>query len=221
MSENIKRIDEDMTTKIKEVVNEHLFKYAEKDDLINMMDTMFETLYSKIESLAGQPKMFKTLIDLNDDITKHDIEEAFDLFQHRCDDCRADDQAQLEPVRDGCDDGVRVGDGDCDRDGECDRDGCGDDVHRDDHLQGQDDDRDGGDQVSDCREERRRDQEGDHEGDDREHDDREAIVEVLTTGTGQVGSTSPQSRMVEIAETKIENDTVKQYEQESSTRRTR
>ena len=49
----------------------------------------------------------------------------------------------------------------------------------------------------------------------------DTIVEVLTTGTGQVGSTSPQSKMVEIAETKIENDTVKQYEQESSTRRTR
>ena len=49
----------------------------------------------------------------------------------------------------------------------------------------------------------------------------DTIVKVLTTGTGQVGSTSPQSRMVEIAETKIENDTVKQYEQESSTRRTR
>ena len=38
----------------------------------------------------------------------------------------------------------------------------------------------------------------------------DTIVKVLTTGTGQVGSTSPQSRMVEIAETKIENDTVKQ-----------
>ena len=49
----------------------------------------------------------------------------------------------------------------------------------------------------------------------------DTIVKVLTTGTGQVGSTSPQSRMVEIAETKIENDIVKQYEQESSTRRTR
>ena len=37
----------------------------------------------------------------------------------------------------------------------------------------------------------------------------DTIVEVLTTGTGQVGSTSPQSKMFEIAETKIENDTVK------------
>ena len=49
----------------------------------------------------------------------------------------------------------------------------------------------------------------------------DTIVEVLTTGAGQVGSTSPQSKLVEIAEAKIENDTVKQYEQESSTRRTR
>ena len=49
----------------------------------------------------------------------------------------------------------------------------------------------------------------------------DTIVEVLTTGTGQVGSTSPQSKMVEIAETKIENDIVKQYEKENSTGRTR
>ena len=83
MSDSIKRIEEDMTLMVKDAANEHLFKYVEKDELVDMMDTWFTTIHSRIESMVGQPKIFKTLIDLSDDITKHDIEEAFDLFSRR------------------------------------------------------------------------------------------------------------------------------------------
>ena len=82
MNNKINKIDDDMEAMIEKALNEHLFKHVEKDDLINMMDAKFKSIHSRIDLLVGQPRMFNTLIDLNDDITKHEIEEAFDLFQH-------------------------------------------------------------------------------------------------------------------------------------------
>ena len=93
MSEKIKQIDEKMVTMIEDVVKEQLFKYLEQNDLIDMMNKEFENIHSKIDLLIGQPRMFNQLIDMDDD-TKHDVEEAFDLFDQR-DDGRADGRAHL------------------------------------------------------------------------------------------------------------------------------
>ena len=101
MSEKIKQIDEKMVTMIEDVVKEQLFKYLEQNDLIDMMNKEFENIHSKIDSMIGQPRMFNQLIDMDND-TKHDVKEAFDLFDQR-DDGRADGRVLLEPDVDGDD----------------------------------------------------------------------------------------------------------------------
>ena len=49
MNNKIKRINEDMNTMIRDAVDEHLFKYLEQDDLINIMDSKFKSTHSKLK----------------------------------------------------------------------------------------------------------------------------------------------------------------------------
>ena len=117
MNNKVNKIGENMNVMIKDAINEHLFKYAEKDDLVDMLDTMFRNIHSKIDSLVGQPRMLNLLIDMDDDGTKHEIEEAFDLFRRRDDDYRAHGRAQCDVVRDGGSDGVQPCSSGCSQDG--------------------------------------------------------------------------------------------------------
>ena len=67
MNDKINHIDKEMNKKINDAVNEYMFKHLEQSYFMNMINQRFENVHAKIDSMIGLPRMFKTLIDMDDD----------------------------------------------------------------------------------------------------------------------------------------------------------